>query len=82
MYMTLQQFLQLDKAGQEEIVQKEGVKLAERIQPDFKYELYQLTNFYVELKIEQSAEVAVSGLQTFESLDELEPYFQIMNIKT
>jgi len=80
--MTLQQFLALDKARQEEIVQNEGVKLAERIQPDFKYELYQLTNFYVELKIEQSAEGAVSGLQTFESLDELEPYLQIMNIKT
>ena len=82
MYMTLQQFLALDKARQEEIVQNEGVKLAERIQPDFKYELYQLTNFYVELKIEQLAEGAVSGLQTFESLDELEPYLQIMNIKT
>ena len=80
--MTLQHFLELDKSEQEQLLQKEGSKVAERIQSDFKYELYQLSDFYVEIKIEQSSEGAVCGLQTFQSLDELEPYLQIMNIKS
>jgi hypothetical protein len=80
--MTVEQFLELDKSQQEQLLQKEGSKLAERTQPDFRYELYQLSDFYVEIKIEQSAEPAVSGLQTFKSLDELEPYLQIMNIRS
>lgn len=80
--MTLQQFAQLDKLQQQEAVKTAAVKLGEKLQPDFKYELYQLDDFYVEFKIEQPEGGELVGLQTFETFDQLEPYLEVMNIKT
>ena len=80
--MTLQQFVQLDKPGQQQALLKDGVKLAERIQPDFKYELYQLDDFYIEVKIQIPEDGGFVGLQTFEKPEQIEPYLQLMKSKT
>jgi hypothetical protein len=80
--MTLQQFTGLDKQGQQQTLSTQGTKLGEKDQPDFKYELYQLGDFYVELKISKEEDSQIVGLQTFENASQLEPYFQLMNLKT
>jgi hypothetical protein len=80
--MTLQEFIGLDKQQQQQAWREKGVKLAERVQPDFRYELYQVDDFYVEVKIQIPGEDGFVGLQTFETTEQLEPYFQLMKTKT
>jgi hypothetical protein len=79
--MTAQEFAQKESDEQQQTIARHGVKLGERVQPDFKYELYQVANFYIELKMDALSNDVV-GFQTFDTVDELEPYLQLMNIKT
>lgn len=48
--MTLYQFNALKKPEQYETVWKEGVFLADRVNDNYKYLLYQINSFYVEVQ--------------------------------
>ena len=77
--MTLYHYNQLDEAEQFERLWDEAVFLEYRIELPFKFALYQLHSFYIELKY-HSEDNTLQGLRTFSSTDQLEPYLKDIKI--
>lgn len=78
--MTLYQFNHLDEMEQAEILWDKGQMIADRRDDVYRYVLYQIDAFYVELKYHMEFNV-LHGLRTFASTDKpLEPYLPFMNI--
>ena len=72
--MTLYQYNLLSESQQLERLWDEGVFLMYRAELPFKYALYQIDSFYIELKY-HAEDNALQGLRTFSSTKQLEPYF-------
>ena len=77
--MTLKHFSLLNKAKQQDIVLRNGMFLTERTDGPFKIMLYQLEDFYVEVFIFNLYD-KVALFRAFDSIDELEPYFEQINV--
>lgn len=71
--MTLYQYNLLKESEQFEHLWDEGVFLADKIELPFKFALYQIHSFYIELKYHSENNV-LQGLRTFQSTNQLEPY--------
>ncbi len=78
--MTLYQFNLLDKMEQAEVLWDKAVMVSDRSDETYKYVLYQLDNFYVEVKYHIEYNV-IHGLRSFSSTGEpLSPYLNKINI--
>lgn len=77
--MTLYQYNQLTRLEQFENLWKKGVFLTNRIELPFKYALYQIDSFYVEVRYD-SKENVLMGLRTFSTTNPLEPYLEQIKI--
>ena len=76
--MTLYQFNLLDEMEQMEAIW-EAVKLVERSDDTFHYNLYQIDDFYVEEKIHIAYD-ARHAFRSFKTTELLKPYLDQMNI--
>ena len=63
--MTLYEFNQLDELEQTETFWVRGQKVGERLSKSFRYVLYQLNSFYVEIKYNMVANV-IYAMRGFE----------------
>ena len=77
--MTLYQFNSLDEMEQIEAIWKHGAHLVNREDEEYKYELIQIDDFYIELKHHKEHDV-LKGLRTFKTTTLLEPYLGKINI--
>jgi hypothetical protein len=75
--MTLNQFVLLDELKQAEVLTN-AVKLAERIEGELKYELYEYSSFVIETT--STSERNISSLKPCEDLAILDPYLASMNL--
>ena len=77
--MTLYQFLGSDEAEQMEAIWDNGVHIAERDDEVYRYILYSIGSFYVELKYHREYNV-LHGSRAFTTEKLLEPYLPFINI--
>ena len=75
--MTLDQFALLDETKQAEVL-TEAVKIAERFEGEWKYELYEYSSFVVEAA--SSSSKKVSSFKPCDDLAILDPYLLAMNL--
>jgi hypothetical protein len=73
--MTLKQFNHMDETEQGEAVWDHGVLLGNFREDPFRYILYQIDSFYVELRYHQDHNV-LTGIRAFDDTNELEPYME------
>jgi hypothetical protein len=73
--MTIKQYARLDETEQMEAVWDHGVLLSDHYENPFRYTLYQIDSFYVELRYHQDHNV-LTGMRAFDDTDELEPYLE------
>jgi hypothetical protein len=71
--MTFLQFKSLSPYKQFEILTKKGVMIADRIGTAYKYLLYQIDSFYVELKY-NLFETKIEAIKCFFDTKDLDPY--------
>ena len=71
--MTFYQFKALSEYKQYELVRNKGVIIADRISTAYKFLLYQIDNFYVELKL-NLFETKIEAIKCFFDLKGLDPY--------
>ena len=71
--MTFYQFKALSKYKQYETLKQKGVQIADRISTAYKFFLYQLDSFYVELKYNLYG-TKIEGIKCFIDTKDLEPY--------
>ena len=64
--MTMYEFNQLDELEQIETFWVEGQKVGERLSKSFRYVLYQVNDFYVEVKYNMVVNV-IYAMRSFES---------------
>ncbi len=79
--MTLNEFRSRSKYVQQLIVKHHGVFLSQRKSTDQDILLFQIDGFYVEVAYERRSQKATL-LQSFDDLDQLEPYLQKINVLT
>ena len=77
--MTLYQYNSLDELEQSEVLWEHGVHIGERDDNTFRYVLYSLDSFYIELKYNRELNV-INGSRSFSSTSQLEPYFPNIDI--
>jgi hypothetical protein len=77
--MTFYQFNALDEVQQADAIWEHGVFLDSRIAGPYRYILYQLGGFYVELHYQAERNV-LEGARVFANPDHLEPYLAEMDI--
>lgn len=77
--MTLYQFNALDEMEQMEAVWDFGVHIGERDEPVFRYILYGINSFFVELKYNREHNSLV-GSRSFTTQKLLEPYLPNIDI--
>jgi hypothetical protein len=77
--MNLRAFKMLDIKEQFDIVYEQGVMLLDRNDQSCSYLLYQVDGFYVEVKHELSVN-EISAINSFSSVDLLEPYLETIEI--
>lgn len=77
--MTLYQFNQLDELEQLEAIWEHGIKIAVRVQDEYKLTLFQIDSFYVEVwhHLEHGVD---KRYRSFSSTDQLAPYLDQLNI--
>ena len=71
--MTFYQFKILSEYKQYETLKQKGVVIAERISTAYKFFLYQVDNFYVELKY-NLFETKIETIKCFFDTKDLDPY--------
>jgi hypothetical protein len=76
--MTFYQFKVLSEYKQYEFLKNKGVFIAGRISTAYKFFLYQIDSFYVELKY-NLYETRIEAIKCFSDLKPLDPYLE--NIK-
>lgn len=77
--MTLYQFNALDDIEQAEAIWEHGVLLRSRDEGDYRYILYQIDSFYVELHYHMQQN-AIEKARVFANPDHLQPYLDEMTI--
>jgi len=78
--MTLYQFNFLDELEQSEVLWDKGVMIGDLEDKVYKYILYQIDSFYVELKYHKENNV-IQGMKTFASTDApLKPYLDKLDL--
>ena len=77
--MTILQFKRLRELKQLKIVKRNGVFLAERYDSQYRYKLYQVEGFYVEL-IYTFTDNLMRMMDVFEGTASLDPYLDDMPI--
>ena len=77
--MTLYQFNLLDEAEQIEAIWYKSVKLSEREDEEFFYNLYQIDSFYIEEKFIKPDKLRIA-FKTFATTTLLEPYLDKIKI--
>ncbi|MEO6733533.1 MAG: hypothetical protein ABIN01_20080 [Ferruginibacter sp.] len=78
--MTLYFFNQMDEQEQLEAIWAYGVKIGERVDGEFTFELFQIDSFYVERSYHTEHKF-FRTLRSFTSTIPLDPYIQQFNIK-
>jgi hypothetical protein len=73
--MTIKKFHHLDETEQFEAVWDHGVLLGDHREDPFRYILYQIDSFYVELRYHQEHNI-LTDLRAFADTEELEPYLE------
>ena len=76
--MTHLNFNSLDRKDQYTAILENGVYLMERKEASIKYLLFQIENFYVEVRC--TADNTIKALESFYDVDELEPYLNQIDI--
>jgi hypothetical protein len=71
--MTFIQFKSLSEYKQHETLKKKGIVIGNRISASYKFFLYQIENFYVELKYNLS-ETNIEAIKCFFDTKYLDPY--------
>src|SRR5436190_6697938 len=71
--MTLYQFKALSEYKQYEYIKSNGVVIAKRISAAYKFLLYQIESFYVELKY-NLFETKIEVIRCFSGTKDLDPY--------
>jgi len=71
--MTFLQFKSLSPYKQFEILTKKGVMIADRISTAYKYILFQIDSFYVEVK-SNLFETKIEAIKCFFDTKDLDPY--------
>jgi len=71
--MTFLQYKALSKYKQYEVLKEKGVIIADRISTAYKFLLYQIDNFYVELKC-NLFETKIEAIKCFFDTRDLDPY--------
>jgi hypothetical protein len=71
--MTFLQYKALSSHKQYEILRQKGVMIADRISTAYKFLLYQVDNFYVELKC-NLFETKIEAIKCFFDTKDLDPY--------
>jgi hypothetical protein len=79
MDITLYEFNPLNKFEKEEILQEHGVHISERQDAEYGYVLYQLNNFYVEVKYHNNRN-EILMLTSFSNYTKLEPYLRDIDL--
>ena len=77
--MTLPQFYALNEGEQMENLWDNGVHITERQDKTFRYILYSLFSFFVELKYERN-DNNLLGCRAFKNESQLEPYLPNIDI--
>ena len=77
--MTFYQFNALDEMDQAEAIWEKSVFLKDRTEGEYKYILYQVDSFYVELHYNLEHNVLKRG-RVFANPDHLQPYLEQMTI--
>jgi hypothetical protein len=73
--MTFLQFKSLSLYKQFEVLANKGVMVANRITTVYKFLLYQIDSFYVEVK-SNLFESKIEGIKCFFDIEELDPYLE------
>jgi len=71
--MTFYQFRSLSEYKQYEYIKRKGVFIAKRISTAYKFLLYQIDSFYVELKY-NLFETKIEVIRCFSGTKDLDPY--------
>lgn len=81
--MELNLFLVLDKEEQLQLLQQEGILLADRFQEASRYFLFGLFGFYLELKYAPWADQRsqLSVIRVFEDTGPLDPYLESISLE-
>ena len=77
--MKLYQFKFLNEAEQAEAIKARGVYLAERIEENYTFKLFQIDDFYVEEKW-HTAFNERRALTSFVSIQNLQPYLEVIDL--
>jgi hypothetical protein len=78
--ITIKEFNSLDEAEQFEALWEYGQIVGHVFQNGFKFMLYQISNFYVEIKYDDETN-AIKGLRAFEDTESLDPYLKRISLK-
>jgi hypothetical protein len=73
--MTLYQFKAFNENEQHEVLSNKGVYLTHIITAGYKFALYQIDAFYIEVKYDADMN-KILGLRTFRSVSQLEQYLK------
>ena len=79
--MTLYQFKLLERAEQIDLLDKQAVSLAERIDGDYTYKLFQLGSFYIEEEWHTKFNERRSFI-AFISEERLQPYLNTIDLSS
>lgn len=79
--MTLYEYNGLDELEQSQALWEHGTHISERDDEKFRYVLYSLFSFYVELKYNRELNV-INGSRSFRNTDQLEAYFPNIDISS
>jgi len=71
--MTFYQFKSLSAYRQYQLLKSKGVKIADRISTAYKFLLYQIDSFYVEIKC-NLFETKIEAIKCFSDTKDLDPY--------
>jgi hypothetical protein len=77
--MTFNQFKSLSPYKQYELLVKKGVMVADRISTAYKFLLYQIDSFYVEVK-SNLFESRVESIKCFFDTKDLDPYLRDISL--
>ena len=77
--MTFYQFKGLSPHTQFELLKKKGVIIADRINTAYRFFLYQMDSFYVELKM-NIFDTKIEDIKCFFDTKFLEPYLKNINL--
>ncbi|MEO7394829.1 MAG: hypothetical protein ABIU11_07770 [Chitinophagaceae bacterium] len=77
--MTYKQFTGLDEINQELILWSKGVHIADHSKNEYRYLLYQVDGFYVEVEYNIEFDI-INQFKSFETTDLLDPYLKQIRV--